>query len=81
MGTGQQCPGLFGWLVWRPLTALAAAIGGGLAFSALTDTCGLAMLLSRLPYNRQPSCDISGVLQQMAADRRPAPQATAASGA
>ncbi|MEZ4564158.1 MAG: rhodanese-like domain-containing protein [Thermomicrobiales bacterium] len=61
---------LAGWLVWPPLTALAAAVGGGLAFSAVTDTCGLALLLSRLPFNRQPACDIGGVLQQMAADRR-----------
>ncbi|MFN8660464.1 MAG: rhodanese-like domain-containing protein [Thermomicrobiales bacterium] len=68
-----------GWLVWPPLTALAAAVGGGLAFSAVTDTCGLAMLLSRLPYNRQPSCDISGMLQQMAAERRPSQQTSAAS--
>jgi rhodanese-related sulfurtransferase len=70
---------LAGWLVWPPLTALAAAVGGGLAFSAVTDTCGLAMLLSRLPYNRQPSCDISGMLQQLATDRRPDQQASAAS--
>lgn len=70
---------LAGWLVWPPLTALAAAIGGGLAFSAVTDTCGLAMLLSRLPYNRQASCDIGGMLHRMAADRRPTPQANAAS--
>ena len=69
---------LAGWLVWRPLTALAAAIGGGLACSAITDTCGLAMLLSRLPYNRQPSCDISGVLQELAAERRPSQSASAA---
>jgi rhodanese-related sulfurtransferase len=72
---------LAGWLVWPPLTALAAAVGGGLAFSAMTDTCGMAMLLSRLPYNRQTSCDISGMLHQMAADRRPTPQANAASAA
>lgn len=68
-----------GWLVWPPLTALAAAVGGGLAFSAVTDTCGMAMLLSRLPFNRQPSCDISGTLQQMATDRRPTPQTSTAS--
>jgi len=70
---------LAGWLVWPPLTALAAAVGGGLAFSAVTDTCGMAMVLSKLPYNRQPSCDISGMLQQLADDRRPAQQASAAS--
>ena len=70
---------LAGWLIWPPLTVLAALVGGGLAFSAVTDTCGLAMLLSRLPYNRQPSCDINGMLQQMAADRRATSQANAAS--
>lgn len=70
---------LAGWLVWRPLTALAAAIGGGLACSAITDTCGLAMLLARLPYNRQPSCNVSGMLRQLAAERRPSQSASAAS--
>lgn len=70
---------LAGWLIWPPLTALAAVVGGGLAFSAVTDTCGLAMLLSRLPYNHQASCDISGTLQRMAADHRPTPQASATS--
>jgi len=72
---------LAGWLVWPPLTALAAADGGGLAFSAVTDTCGLAMVLSKLPYNRQPSCDISGMLQQMVTERRPTQQASTASAA
>ncbi len=70
---------LAGWLIWPPLTGLAAVVGGGLAFSAITDTCGLAMLLSRLPYNRQASCDIGGTLQRMTADHRPAPQAIATS--
>ncbi|MCK1795752.1 rhodanese-like domain-containing protein [Streptomyces sp. XM4193] len=31
---------------------LSLAVGGGLVFSALTNTCGMAVLLSRLPYNR-----------------------------
>jgi hypothetical protein len=32
---------------------LAAAIGGGLVFSALTNTCGMAALLAKLPHNRR----------------------------
>ncbi|MEV8637098.1 rhodanese-like domain-containing protein [Streptosporangium sp. NPDC051023] len=32
----------------------AAAIGGGLTFAALTDTCAMGMALARLPYNRGP---------------------------
>ncbi|GAA3019474.1 rhodanese-like domain-containing protein [Streptomyces fulvorobeus] len=33
---------------------LSAGIGCGLVFSAVTDTCGMAAALSRLPYNRAP---------------------------
>ncbi|MQY10705.1 Inner membrane protein YgaP [Streptomyces sp. RB5] len=31
---------------------LSAAIGAGLVFSAVTNTCGMAAMLGRLPYNR-----------------------------
>jgi rhodanese-related sulfurtransferase len=35
---------------------LSLLIGGGLVFSALSNTCGMAAVLSKLPYNRrQPS--------------------------
>ena len=32
---------------------LAAGIGGGLTFSAVTNTCGMARVLGFLPYNRR----------------------------
>lgn len=32
---------------------LSAFIGAGLCFAAITDTCGMAMLLARLPWNRR----------------------------
>ncbi|MFE1442338.1 rhodanese-like domain-containing protein [Streptomyces sp. NPDC058739] len=32
---------------------LSAAIGAGLVFSAVTNTCGMAAVLARLPYNRR----------------------------
>lgn len=32
---------------------VSAAVGTGLLFSALTDTCCMAALLARLPYNRR----------------------------
>lgn len=39
-----------------PLFALIPAlVGGGLVFAGLTDTCGMASLLGRLPYNSQPA--------------------------
>jgi rhodanese-related sulfurtransferase len=53
---------LGGLLGWRPLGALAAAVGGGLLYSAITDTCGMAELLGRLPYNRGAGCDVRQTL-------------------
>lgn len=51
--------------VWRPLGAVAAFVGGGLLYSALTDTCGMAALLARLPYNRGASCDVTAAIQAL----------------
>lgn len=48
---------------------LAAAIGGGLAFAALSNTCAMGTALSRLPYNRGPKCDMAAVLSALASDR------------
>lgn len=31
---------------------LSAGVGGGLLFSGLTDTCGMGMLLMKMPWNR-----------------------------
>lgn len=33
-------------------------VGGGLVFAGLTDTCGMALLLARLPYNRAACRDV-----------------------
>lgn len=38
--------------VWPPARVVAGLVGAGLVFAAVTNTCGMAMLLSRLPYNR-----------------------------
>ncbi|HVE14035.1 MAG TPA: rhodanese-like domain-containing protein [Elusimicrobiota bacterium] len=41
-----------GW-AWRPgLLGIPLFIGCGLVFSAVTDTCGMALFLARLPWNR-----------------------------
>ncbi len=45
---------------------VAAAIGGGLVFAALSDTCALGMALARLPYNRGPRTDLAAVLAALA---------------
>ena len=45
---------------------LAAGIGGGLTFAAVSNTCAMGMLLSKLPYNRPTTtCDAQSVVAQL----------------
>ena len=44
---------------------LPAAIGAGLVFAGVTDTCGMAAVLSKLPYNRQASCDVDAMVEAL----------------
>lgn len=44
---------------------LAAFIGAGLTFAALTNTCAMGMLLAKLPYNRGPACDAQTIVAQL----------------
>jgi rhodanese-related sulfurtransferase len=44
---------------------IAALVGTGLAVAALTNTCAMGMLLSRLPYNRGSSCDLDTIVGQL----------------
>lgn len=65
----------------RPKARFAAGfVGGGLAFSALTNTCAMASVLSRLPYNRGSECDVRAVVQQLT-DPRPVPVNSSEEGA
>ncbi|MER5600501.1 YgaP-like transmembrane domain, partial [Streptomyces sp. NPDC002265] len=41
---------------------VSAGVAGGLVFSALTDTCGMAALLSRLPHNRPRGAELETTL-------------------
>jgi rhodanese-related sulfurtransferase len=45
-------------LVAPQLVWIAGFVGAGLTFAAVTDRCGMAMLLAKLPYNRAASCDV-----------------------
>ncbi|MFD7455798.1 MULTISPECIES: rhodanese-like domain-containing protein [unclassified Streptomyces] len=49
------------------LRLLSAGVAGGLVFSALTDTCGMAALLARLPHNRPRPADLDATLAALAA--------------
>ena len=44
---------------------LSAGIGAGLLFSAVTDTCAMAGMLAKLPYNRTEPGDFGAVLEQL----------------
>jgi rhodanese-related sulfurtransferase len=41
-----------GALVHPGFLGLAAFVGAGLVFAGITDTCGMGMLLARMPWNR-----------------------------
>ncbi len=43
---------LLGWLVHPALFGLSAFIGAGLVFAGITDTCGMGLLLARMPWNQ-----------------------------
>jgi rhodanese-related sulfurtransferase len=44
---------------------LAAGIGGGLTFAAVSNTCAMGTALSKLPYNRGVSSDAETVLSRL----------------
>lgn len=50
-------------VLWAPARYAAGAIGAGLTFSALTDTCAMGTFLARMPWNRSRgvSCDLESV--------------------
>ncbi len=57
--------GLLASLAFEPAKWLAAAVGAGLTFAALTNTCAMGALLSKLPFNRAPSCDVAAVVARL----------------
>ncbi|MGW4565269.1 rhodanese-like domain-containing protein [Streptomyces sp. NPDC004561] len=53
---------LLGLLVHPAFQLLSTGIAGGLVFSALTDTCGMATMLGKLPHNRPRAADLDATL-------------------
>ncbi len=43
---------MLGWLIHPALAGLSAFVGAGLVFAGVTDTCGMGLLLARMPWNR-----------------------------
>jgi rhodanese-related sulfurtransferase len=55
-----------GWFVHPAFFVLAAFVGAGLVFSGVTDTCGMGLLLARMPWNRvQGTADACGMSQNV----------------
>ncbi|MFE9694500.1 rhodanese-like domain-containing protein [Micromonospora sp. NPDC005806] len=48
---------------------VAGFIGAGLTFAAVTNTCAMGMMLSKLPYNRGASCDLDTIVGQLRGGR------------
>ena len=43
---------LLGWFVHPAFIGLSAFVGAGLVFAGVTDTCGMGMMLARMPWNQ-----------------------------
>ncbi|MGW7435025.1 rhodanese-like domain-containing protein, partial [Streptomyces sp. NPDC054849] len=50
-----------GFLVHPAFQLLSAGIAAGLVFSALSNTCGMAVVLGRLPFNQRGKAPLDGV--------------------
>ena len=59
---------VLGLLVHPYFLGLSAFVGAGLVFSGVTDTCGMGMLLARMPWNR-----VAPTGPQCAATKSPTP--------
>jgi rhodanese-related sulfurtransferase len=46
---------------------VAGAIGGGLTFAALSNTCLMGTLLAKLPHNRGPAADVEAAVAALTA--------------
>jgi rhodanese-related sulfurtransferase len=64
---GLVLAGIVGSLFVPELKYLSGAVGAGLAFAAVSNSCLMGTLLSKLPYNRTASCDVDEVVRQLTA--------------
>ncbi|MFJ4809619.1 rhodanese-like domain-containing protein [Streptomyces longwoodensis] len=58
--------GLIAGQRWNAARRLSAGVAGGLVLSALTNTCGMAAILARLPHNRPRTTDLEATLAALA---------------
>lgn len=48
---------LLGMFVNSWFSGLSAFVGAGLMFAGITDTCGMAMILAKMPWNQVSNCE------------------------
>ncbi|WP_033309934.1 rhodanese-like domain-containing protein [Streptomyces iakyrus] len=53
---------LLGLVVHPAFQLISAGIAAGLVFSALSNTCGMAAMLAKLPHNRPRAADLDNTL-------------------
>ena len=44
---------VLGWVLHPAWAAIAAFVGAGLVFAGISDTCGMAMILAKMPWNQR----------------------------
>ncbi|MFG2498723.1 rhodanese-like domain-containing protein [Streptomyces sp. NPDC048441] len=54
--------GLLAGRRWKATRLLSAGVASGLVFSAVTDTCGMARVLAKLPHNQPKATDLDATL-------------------
>lgn len=59
-----------GSAAFGPLKWVAAGIGGGLTFAAVSNSCAMGNMLARLPYNRAAGADPKATIEALAARSR-----------
>ncbi|MGW0883450.1 rhodanese-like domain-containing protein [Streptomyces sp. NPDC002671] len=58
--------GLLAGQRWPKVRLLCAGVAGGLVFSALSNTCGMAKILAKLPHNQPQGTDLDATLAALA---------------
>jgi len=51
-GTLVLAGAILGWQVHLGFIGLSAFVGAGLIFAGITDTCGMGMILAKMPWNQ-----------------------------
>lgn len=54
------------WFAMIPLL-----VGSGLVFAGVTDTCGMALVLSRMPHNGVATCDVPAMVRALKSGAEP----------